>query len=337
MTEIKLPFGRNSSGRIVSVDSVVSGIACGCFCPTCSTPLIAAKGQIYRHHFRHQSETCSEAGETALHLFAKQTICERLELAPIGLLSRAESEASLFDGGAITDVLVQTASGEPVAIEIWVAHQVPQTKIELYNDHNHAALEIDLRNVHLADKSEAEWRDAVLIEAPRNWLSPMKEERQQREQERLRWLQAQKEKIEREKSEAARLFALKQERQRELEFWEKQAQKAVEEQQAREALAAAEREAKRQFEREENERRRLQEAQERHEKYEKLKAIEDRLRREMRGPDLQQLVAAHRGYNRITPEAWEQFDREVEEWIRRTRMGEFHLLPYSQLKSRVQA
>ncbi len=37
-------------------------------------------------------------------------------------------------------------------------------------------------------------------------------------------------------------------------------------------------------------------------------------------PDLQTLVANHGGYNKITPEAWAQFDREMEmyqAWLRR--------------------
>ena len=44
-------------------------------------------------------------------------------------------------------------------------------------------------------------------------------------------------------------------------------------------------------------------------------------------PDLQALVLAHGTYDRITPDAWAQFDREMAEWKVKMRHGEFPTLP----------
>jgi hypothetical protein len=38
-----------------------------------------------------------------------------------------------------------------------------------------------------------------------------------------------------------------------------------------------------------------------------------------RGPNLDALVAKHGGYDKIPPEAWKQYDREVEAWHLRRR------------------
>ena len=39
-------------------------------------------------------------------------------------------------------------------------------------------------------------------------------------------------------------------------------------------------------------------------------------------PDLQQLVLDHGTYDKITPEAWERFGREMKEWQAKVRFGE---------------
>ena len=79
---IKLPFGRAADGIMVSIGAVVRGLACDCFCPQCGARLVACQGEINQHYFRHHVEReCSGARETALHLFAKQVICQQLEVA----------------------------------------------------------------------------------------------------------------------------------------------------------------------------------------------------------------------------------------------------------------
>ena len=66
---------RASDGRLVHVNDVQNGLDCGCLCPACKSPLIARQGKRLIWHFAHVSEVdCDSAGETALHLAAKQTL-----------------------------------------------------------------------------------------------------------------------------------------------------------------------------------------------------------------------------------------------------------------------
>jgi hypothetical protein len=44
---------------------------------------------------------------------------------------------------------------------------------------------------------------------------------------------------------------------------------------------------------------------------------------EQRPPDLQALVSAHGGYDRITPEAWLTYQGELAEWRAQTAVGDF--------------
>ena len=189
--EVKLPFGRTADGRMVSVEAVERGSACECFCPKCSASLVAAKGEIYRHHFRHYVDYggayCAEARETAIHQFAKQVICDRLFVGlpdPVGAMTKATPECRL--GDIVPDVLAEYDSGESVAIEIWVGHQVPEHKVKAYNDRRQAAVEIDLRPYRFDDNSEADWQSLVLGGARRYWLSPPKHVREAREREARR-------------------------------------------------------------------------------------------------------------------------------------------------------
>jgi transcription initiation factor IIF auxiliary subunit len=330
--EVKLPFGMAADGRMVSVEAVERGVACECFCPKCQARLVAAKGEVIRHHFRHYVEggpACSEARETAIHQFAKQIICDRLFVSlpdPLGTMIRATEETRL--GDVVPDVLAEYDRGETVAIEIWVAHQVPEHKVRHYNNHRQAAVEIDLRPYRLTDKTEADWETIVLHEAERSWLSPPEQIRRAREAERQRWLKAQRERME------AELALMKQ-----IEGNRIAAEKALHELNAEkaahkelEALVAAMRLA-RQREREqraaaEYEQLRLKRAEERAKEAECRRVMIARLQREKRCPDLQDLVRVHGGYDKITPEAWAEYDRELALWRSRTAVGDFHRHPY---------
>ena len=44
---------------------------------------------------------------------------------------------------------------------------------------------------------------------------------------------------------------------------------------------------------------------------------------EQASPDLQALVAAHGGYDRVTPEAWAEFRQRMADWERSVWCGEF--------------
>jgi hypothetical protein len=313
--EIKLPFGKTDDGRMVSVEAVARGLDCHCCCPECGSALVAAKGEIYRHHFRHQISygACAHGHETAIHQFAKQLICERLFLRlpdPVGIMINATPEQRI--GNIVPDVLADFDSGVSVAVEIWVAHQVPESKVREYNDRRLAAVEIDLRPYRFTGKTEIEWESAVLEQAQRLWLSPPEYLRKKREEERALWLaeQALRVKAKIAKMEEAEREHAKLEKER-AEF--------------RELLAAdmRRRRAEQEAEIEQERHRRAEE----NDKIAELRLVQAaRLRRERRGPDLQELVSAHGSWDRVTPEAWASFEQERANWQARVATGWLHAM-----------
>lgn len=78
-----VPFGEYR-GRLYTVEEVARGIECGCFCPDpkCSRPLVARKGTVMVWHFAHAGDqdgpSCS-GGESGLHRYAKQVLCEAVD------------------------------------------------------------------------------------------------------------------------------------------------------------------------------------------------------------------------------------------------------------------
>lgn len=353
--ELRVPFGL-LNGRMVAVENVERGAACDCICPKCATPLIAAKGDIYRHHFRHLAEDCGQARETALHMFAKQIICERLTLALPCPLSEHENtvlvraEAEYHFENLIPDVMAWSLDQTEVAIEVWVAHQVGDEKIRDYNRSQIAAVEIDLRDYRFADKTLAEWEDAVLHLAPRKWLSDpqwlraAKERKRQAEMAQMRevmWLETKRleELQRRHRQEQKHLAQLEQ-------MYAQQRAAAVEEELKRAALAAEERTKQdrvrqaRLAEEKEAQQRALLEQQQANAIAEQERAknaavyavMEARLKAEMTPPSVQNLIAVHGSWDRITDEAWAQYDSDLKQWQIAVASGQFSLPPYSRLR-----
>lgn len=77
MKQPYLTYALDAGGKLVHVDCVPNGKACGCFCSFCGEPLQAKQGAKRRHHFSHISGTeCEAAYESMLHLLAKEKIQE---------------------------------------------------------------------------------------------------------------------------------------------------------------------------------------------------------------------------------------------------------------------
>jgi hypothetical protein len=336
--EIKLPFGRTADGRMVSVEAVERGLACECFCVKCGANLVAAKGEIYQHHFRHYVERadCIGARETALHQFAKQIICDRLQLRlpdPMGVMISAEAECRL--GDLVPDVLAKYDGGESVAVEIWVAHQVPTSKAHEYVRRRQAAVEIDLRAYRFAEKSEADWEQAILFNSDRTWLSPPGYIRRQREAERKKIIAAQRKRLAElhaawEQAERERLALAAEAKRVANEASAEQAEWSAK-QAAKEAMWEAERRERSEQERAIRALERLQLMEKRDKEAEYRRVTVERLRQQRRCPDLQELVKVHGTYDRITAEAWEAYDRQRLDWQYRVAMGAFHQQPYCDL------
>jgi hypothetical protein len=311
---IRLPFGlRLDTGQMVGIDAVIRGLSCECVCPACKARLVAVKGEIVRHHFRHYAEdgACSLARETALHLMAKQIVCERKSLVlpkaayPVTLGDMISAQAEVAIGDIRPDVLAQYID-EPVAIEVRVAHWVPREKLLKIHVMELAAIEIDLGPYRDMELTEELVAGAVLHRAPRAWLYPPQCVRDAHDSY-LATLRA-KERIA--KDEAARLeraLALEQAARREAWLLAEAERKAKQ--------AAAEAEAAERARKERQEQARVAAAAE---------ALRAAKARERRGPCLQELVAAYGTYPQITPEAWARFDAEMDICKMKVREGYFY-------------
>jgi hypothetical protein len=169
---------RKEDGKIVGVDKVPSGLACECVCTMCGHPLLAAKGDVYRHHFRHHADgsTCSGGQETALHLLAKDIVmrASRILLPDDEWrdISSGELEPALDD--VRPDVLIHTPQGD-VAVEIAVEHRTGEVKKARLAAMNLPAVEIDISVYRGVLMSEEELQEVVISTAPRHWLKVRKE------------------------------------------------------------------------------------------------------------------------------------------------------------------
>lgn len=172
------------AGRMVSVDDVDRGRACGCFCPApgCAAPVLARKGERNRWHFAHADGLiCDAAPESALHRLAKEIVaCGPLRLPAYLAAGRvlipegewevdsAEVEAPM--GRLRIDALARVRGAlAPLAVEIRVAHAVGRTKAEAFRWFGMSALEVDLSKTP-RDSARAQVEDAVRSSAPRSWI-----------------------------------------------------------------------------------------------------------------------------------------------------------------------
>lgn len=170
-TSLLQSFAIAKDGRVVSVEEVERGQACGCTCPACQRPLIARQGELRVWHFAHATGADCEGGaESALHLAAKTVIeraggvtlpgltAQRTLTLPDG--RRGTGEASISEtwidftevrtevnlGDVIPDV-VGTAGTQAYLIEVGVTHFVDTGKLAILKASGNPAIEIDLRGV----------------------------------------------------------------------------------------------------------------------------------------------------------------------------------------------
>lgn len=330
MREIKLPFGRIANGTLVSINDVVRGLDCECVCPQCFGMLIACKGEIVRPYFRHYADPvlCIKARETALHIYAKQLIVRARRLTvprEIGVIKSAELETRL-PFGMRPDVLLEYETGETLAVEVWVEHQVPAGKTKIYAENNQAGIEIDLRAYRYADQDD--WDTLILDTAPRHWIVPplvIRLENEARRQAKIDEMRAARAAAvaEMEAAEAAR----RQEEKKRDAMEEGEAKRAQTNEVARAiALARATLDAA------ERQQEIVKLAEERAKTAELRAAVARQRKREMQAPDLHDLIKAFGLYSAITPEAWAKYDAEIARWQERVRNGDFYQPEYVEAK-----
>lgn len=181
----KVPYGKDTSGRMRLVSEVPRGLACNCTCPACDTPLIAVKNTTRSiPYFSHKGKKdCVHGAETALHQLAKEMLAEMLE---IGLPDMVATHAGLSRrihrgrvvkldcarlekhlGDIVPDVIVSRGEQE-LLVEFHVTHKCGPEKIRRIRELGLSAIEIDLSDLPY-DASRDEIASA-LRHAPRAWL-----------------------------------------------------------------------------------------------------------------------------------------------------------------------
>lgn len=202
---LKVPFGLKG-GRMWRPQQVASGLACGCVCPACQSPLIAkaADSPSRRPHFAHFAESNCRAGyETALHKKAKELLSEHGSLVlpawdgeegmpnpptmvddegrwiagrrvdmparPVQLTAVRTEERQ---GDYIPDVIAQDEQGT-LLIEIRVSHAVDALKRQRIQSEGRRLVEIDLSKLHPdVVQDEDQLKHWVLAElSNRYWLA----------------------------------------------------------------------------------------------------------------------------------------------------------------------
>jgi hypothetical protein len=326
--DLKIPFGLAPDGRMVSVDEVFRGLNCECVCAQCGASLVAAKGEIIRHHFRHHSpsSTCTYGPETALHQYAKQVICEQMRLGlpdgDLGPILSAKPEVMIGGVNGVKPDVVVEFQKEVVAVEIYVKHRVPRDKIDKYANQELAAIEIDLSKYPFADRTDEYWHEIILYAASRYWLFPPRYIREENERKRLHEIEQRKIAQEKARQEYERRSQERARLEQELaEFQARQTQKAIDAEYHRAIQASinAEQRARAALE---HEQQRLVFEERRRVNAELREARRRRRIAELAPPSLQDMVTIHGGYHLIPPEAWNQYENDVSNWKTFIRSGD---------------
>lgn len=153
-----------SEGKSVYIDDVPNGKKCGCVCKECGGALIAKQGSIKRHHFSHANGNDNiKCNQTALHLLAKAIITEEKLIPAVFNDKITFVKADLIEqeknlGNIIPDIYAEV-DGHPIAVEIYVSHQIDDTKFMKIQNHKLTTFEINLSKVMFETKKEV--REAI--------------------------------------------------------------------------------------------------------------------------------------------------------------------------------
>ena len=218
----ELVYGVQPDGTIVHISMVDRGLACNCRCPACDHVLVAKKSAKQTHHFAHHNSnvSCAHVAETNAHIWAKDVLQreKQLILPPITAeydgqsvevrparryeFTQARLERRL--GSIVPDVILETASGAQLIVEVRVTHACDEEKIQTLLQGGISAIEVDLRHFrNSTDRAAVE--EALLKTASREWLSNSKQDQfDSRLQERI-------------EAERERLAKIEEERKKSLE------------------------------------------------------------------------------------------------------------------------
>ncbi|EIU4992196.1 MULTISPECIES: competence protein CoiA family protein [Pseudomonas] len=182
----------DASGRVVSINEVVRGLACGCRCIECNEVVVARQGLQRMHHFSHASHKapCEVTPESFLHRYAKQLVKESLglQLPPQpGHRPDSQDQSSWWDfesvkeepwmGDFRPDLVAELTDG-PLLIEFACTSFVDEEKLARIEQLGIRTVEIDLSGLVVTPSAEGllEIKRSILHDATlKQWLYPLPE------------------------------------------------------------------------------------------------------------------------------------------------------------------
>lgn len=181
-----------SDGSPRHISEVANGAACGCVCFGCKRPMIAKNGgdaSTQSHHFAHRPEDnaidCRSAGETALHIRAKEIIEKHrrvtlpptstpgldgkpVEVAPKQSVDLKDIRLETPAGELIPDVIATMPDGRRIFIEIANTHPCAPEKTRKLSGMGVDVLEISVRGYR---ETPLDALDDIIVDiAPRELL-----------------------------------------------------------------------------------------------------------------------------------------------------------------------
>lgn len=165
-------------GSAKHISEVPNGAACGCICFGCKKQLIAKNGgdpSKVAHHFAHRAEDlvfdCVSAGETALHIRAKEIIAQHrrvtLPAGSIRGIDNEQIEVSPQRSVALTDVRLEAIAGELIPDVTATMPDGRRIFIEIANTHPcspEKIMKLDAMGVDVLEIMVAGYRDVPLDE-----------------------------------------------------------------------------------------------------------------------------------------------------------------------------
>jgi len=179
---IQIPYGLKDNKR-VHISDVDRGLTCGAVCYDCGALLVAHKGDIIIHHFKHKNKTenCNTSLETLMHKIAKEIINEYKSIMLPSVQSNGEqifaAQKMQIDkvtlehklGSIVPDIICEIRNKELI-IEIKVTNPISVEKRKKIEELKIATIEIEL-NVGLLFLSDTDVKDAVLYRIEnRKWI-----------------------------------------------------------------------------------------------------------------------------------------------------------------------
>lgn len=199
--EYKLPYGLrkiDNIERLIHISEISpheSGLKCNCVCPHCGVKLQAklpkTKKDYTARFAHHDSDTCSYAAETAIHMKAKEIIdAEKCIVLPEVRASYKDMEKLIseevkiiFDrveleyriDNIIPDV-VAYINDRPILIEIKITHGIDDIKLKKIKAIGISTIEIDLSDLNTNYDPEMLYKEVIKKTERKTWIYNVIEE-----------------------------------------------------------------------------------------------------------------------------------------------------------------